>query len=124
MIKPDRLELLIAAVAGAVIGFVAGFLDDSRGVWSIYLGNRVRTHCQRIGLLSSGFSLAHSLSALTPAYDSACHDRRSCPTHESYYYLTDDWDDVEAAQGWDHALEDLHTDNSAYNARNRVLEGI
>ena len=39
MIKPDRLELLIAVVAGAVIGFVAGYLDDSRGVslfiWAI-----------------------------------------------------------------------------------------
>jgi hypothetical protein len=32
MIKPDRLELLIAAVAGAVIGVVAGYLDDSRGL--------------------------------------------------------------------------------------------
>jgi len=64
------------------------------------------------------------LSAATPAHDSACHDRESCATHESYYCLTDDWDDVEALQGWDHALGDLHTNNSAYNPRNRVLEGI
>jgi hypothetical protein len=32
MIKRDRLELLLAAVAGAVIGVVAGYLDDSRGL--------------------------------------------------------------------------------------------
>ena len=32
MIQPDRLELLLAAVAGAVIGFVAGYLGESRGV--------------------------------------------------------------------------------------------
>ena len=31
MIKPDRQELLIAAVTGAVIGVVAGYLDESRG---------------------------------------------------------------------------------------------
>jgi hypothetical protein len=64
------------------------------------------------------------LSAPTPAHDSACHDRQSCATRESYYCLTDDWEDVEAPQGWDNALEDLHTNNSAYNPRNRVLEGI
>jgi len=84
-----------------------------------YVGVRFRNRCQRGG---SGFSLA--LSAPTPAHDSACHDRQSCATRESYYDLPDDWDDVEAPQGWDHALEDLHTDNSAYNPRNRVLEGI
>ena len=32
MIKPDRQELLIAAVTGAVIGVVAGYLDESRGL--------------------------------------------------------------------------------------------
>jgi hypothetical protein len=59
-----------------------------------------------------------------PSYDSACHDRESCATRESYYCLSDDWDDVETPQGWDHALDDLHTDNSAYNSRNHVLDGI
>jgi hypothetical protein len=28
----DRAELIIAAVAGAVIGFVGGYLDHSRGI--------------------------------------------------------------------------------------------
>ena len=59
-----------------------------------------------------------------PAHAKACHYGQSSPTRESYYYLTDDRDDVEAIQGWDNALEDLHTDNSAYNSRNRVLERI
>ena len=39
MIKPDRQELLIAAVTGAVIGVVAGYLDESRGlgllIWTV-----------------------------------------------------------------------------------------
>ena len=39
MIKPDRQELLIAAVTGAVIGVVAGYLDESRGlgllIWAV-----------------------------------------------------------------------------------------
>jgi len=48
------------------------------------------------------------LSTPIPAYDSACHDRQSCATRESYYYLNNDWDDVEAPEGWDHALEDSH----------------
>jgi hypothetical protein len=67
-----------------------------------------------------GFSLA----APIPAYEKACHYGQSSSTHESSYHLADDWDDVEAIQGWDHALEDFHTDNSAYNSRNRVLEWI
>jgi hypothetical protein len=57
---------------------------------------------QRVGLLSSGFSLA--LSALTPAYDGACHDRQSSPTDSSPYHLAEDWHDVEAPQSWDHEL--------------------
>jgi hypothetical protein len=64
------------------------------------------------------------LSVPIPAHAKACHYGQSSPTRESYYYLTDDRDDVEAIQGWDNALEDLHTDNSAYNSRNRVLERI
>jgi hypothetical protein len=64
------------------------------------------------------------LSAPIPAYDKACHYGQSSPTRESSYHLADNRDDVEASQGWDHALEDLHTDNSAYNSRNRVLERI
>jgi len=39
MTYQDRTELLIAAVAGAVIGFVAGYLDESRGfglvIWAV-----------------------------------------------------------------------------------------
>jgi hypothetical protein len=39
MLKPDQLELLIAAVTGVVIGVVAGYLDHSRGfgmlVWAL-----------------------------------------------------------------------------------------
>ena len=49
---------------------------------------------------------------------------RSSPTRERSYHLADDWDDVEASQGWDHVLDDFHTNNSAYSARKRVLEGI
>ena len=64
------------------------------------------------------------LSAPTPGPDNACHDRQSNSTGRSCNHLTDDWDDVEAIQGWDHVLEDLHTNNSAYNARKRVSERI
>jgi hypothetical protein len=32
MTYEDRRELLIAAVVGAVIGFVAGYFDESRGL--------------------------------------------------------------------------------------------
>jgi hypothetical protein len=57
-----------------------------------------------------------------PAYK-ACHYGQSSPTRESYYHLADYRDEVESIQGWD-----LQTDNSAYNSaynsRNRVLEGI
>jgi hypothetical protein len=74
--------------------------------------------------LSAGYSVAHSLSAPIPAHDSTCHDGKSSPTHERCYRLADDWDDVEASQGWDHALEDLHNNKSAYAARTRVLERI
>jgi len=39
MIQPDRLELLLAAVAGAGLGVVAGYLGDSRGlglvIWTV-----------------------------------------------------------------------------------------
>ena len=39
MIQRDQLELLLAAVAGAVIGVVAGYLGDSRGlglvIWTV-----------------------------------------------------------------------------------------
>jgi hypothetical protein len=69
-------------------------------------------------------SLVHFLSVSIPAYDKACHYGKSSPTRESSYRLADERDDVEAPQDWDHALEDLHTDNSAYTSRNRVLEGI
>jgi hypothetical protein len=65
--------------------------------------------------LSSGFSLA----APIPAHDKACHYGQSSSTRESSYHLADDWDDVEAIEGWDHGLEDFHTDNSG-----RVLEWI
>ena len=85
-----------------------------------YLGNRVRSHCRRGGLLSSGFSLVHSLSVPTPTYDSACHDRQSSPTDESGDYLADDRDEGQAPQGWDQELEDLRTDNSAYSSSNQV----
>jgi hypothetical protein len=64
------------------------------------------------------------LSLPIPAHDKACHYGQSSPTRERSYHLADDWDDVEASQGWDHALEDLHTDNRAYSSRNRVLERI
>jgi hypothetical protein len=64
------------------------------------------------------------LSLPIPAYDKACHYGRSSTTRESYYHLADDRDDVEAIQGWDRVLEDFHTNNSAYNSRNRVLERI
>jgi len=41
MTNPDRQELLIAAVAGAVLGIVAGYLDGSRGfgilIWVLVL---------------------------------------------------------------------------------------
>jgi len=70
----------------------------------------------------AGYSSAHSLSI--PAHNKACHYGRSSSTSESYYHLADDWDNVEALQDWDHMLEDCHTDNSANNSRNRVLEGI
>jgi hypothetical protein len=64
------------------------------------------------------------LSAPIPTYDKACHYGQSSTTRKSCYHLADDWNDVEAIQGWDHALEDLHTDDSAYSSRNRVLEWI
>jgi hypothetical protein len=57
---------------------------------------------------------------LTPAYDSARHDSQSSPTGDRPYHLADDWDDVEAPQGWDQELEELRTDNSAYSSRNQV----
>jgi hypothetical protein len=60
----------------------------------------------------AGFNFLTLSAPPIPAYK-ACHDCQSCATRESYCYLTDDWDDVEAVQGWHHAQEDLHTDNSA-----------
>jgi hypothetical protein len=59
-----------------------------------------------------------------PASDKAYHYGESSPTRESYYYLTNDSDDIEVIQSWDHPLEDLHTDKCAYSSRNRVLERI
>ena len=63
------------------------------------------------------------MATLTPAYDSACHDRQSNPTGGSSYHLADDRDDVEAPQGWDQELQDLRTDNSAYSSRNQASGG-
>jgi hypothetical protein len=64
--------------------------------------------------------MSREASALTPAYDNACDDRQSSPTGGSSYHLADDWDDVEAPQGWDQELEDFRADNSAYSSRDHV----